>query len=103
MTTNHPATKNLTHAALLALWVVAGLWITLKGLMGGSGAHLMAGVGYWIWFGGLAALTSVLVSRVESAVGALAIHALVFFGMTLMPSALPLSLIRLGLDLLRRA
>jgi hypothetical protein len=95
------ATKNLAHLAVLALWAVAGAWFSMRCLFG-TDVHpgMLAALSYWLWFGGLTAVTSFGVSRLASATGALTLHAAAFLGMSLLPRVLPLSLLRLGLDLL---
>jgi hypothetical protein len=98
------ATRNMANFLILGIWFVAGAWLTLKCLTGNTdGLSVMAGLGYWLWFAGFAALTTAAIGQVKSGVGALAIHALVFFAMILLPHSGSLSLLRLGIDLLRFA
>jgi hypothetical protein len=96
------ATKNLVHALVLGTWALLGVWLTLKGLVGAGGLTVLSAIGFWLWLGGLAAVTSLLVAKVESAIGALAVHATAFFCLSLLPSTLPFSVLRLGLDLVHK-
>src|SRR5205085_8691467 len=102
--TQMKATKNMAHFLVLAVWFVAGAWLTLKCLTGNAeGLSLMSGLGFWLWYAGFAALTSAVVGQVKSGVGAFAIHAVAFFVLTLLPQSGALSLLRVGVDLLRFA
>jgi hypothetical protein len=98
------ATKNLAHLAVLALWVLGGVWFSLKCLLGTAAQPgLLPALSYWLWLGGLTAVTSFGVTKLSSAAGALTLHVAAFLGMSLLPRVLPLSLLRLGLDLLAGA
>lgn len=96
--------KNFVHLIALGLWGVLGLVFTLKCVFG-AGASLGAlldAAGYWLWFAGLAAVTTGFVRPVKSALAAAAIHAGTYLVLSAVPRVFPLSLLRLGLDLLAK-
>src|SRR5579863_5027926 len=89
------ALRNLMHMAVLAIWALMGSSLTLKALFG-AGASLPSfwmAASWWIWFAGLAALTTWLVARWKSAVAALAVHAAVLLVLMALPRYLPFSLL----------
>ena len=96
------AFKNLIHAAILAAWGVLGALFTFKILF--SAMPTMAALGtvgaFWLWFAGLAGVTTFVVSRFQSAVAAVLTHAGALLILGMIPRVFPLSLLRLGLDLL---
>lgn len=94
--------KNFVHLAALGLWAVLGLVFTLKCLFGAvaAPATLLNAMGFWLWFAGLAAVTTAFVRPVKSALAAAGIHAATFLALSAIPRVFPLSLLRLGLDLL---
>lgn len=93
------ALRNATHLAVLAVWAVMGLLFTAECLFSG-GPFLTPVLSFWLWLAAFGGLTTWLVTRFENAVGALAVHGLCFFALHLVPKTYPLSLLRLGLDLL---
>jgi hypothetical protein len=97
--------KNLVHGVVLALWALMGVVFTLKMLLGpgASLAGLLTAATWWLWFGALVGVTTLAVKRFETAVGALLVHGLAFVVLSAIPALFPLSLLRLGLDLLRAA
>ena len=95
------ATKNLAHFAILGLWGIFGVVVILNTLTGSLSVGL--GLGYWLWLAGFGVLTTVGVAKVESALGALAVHAGILFVLTLLSARLPLGFLRLGIDLLHHA
>ena len=99
------AMKNLLHAAILAVWAVLGVLFTIKAVFGAGPVmpHLMEAGSWWLWFAGLAAVTSLLVARFDKAFGALLVHSGVFIVLSLLPKVLPFAVFRLGIDLLARA
>jgi hypothetical protein len=92
------AMKNLVHLGILGIWVVAGLLFSIKALFAMSG--LVPVALFWGWFAALAALTSVVVAKFDSPIGALGTHGAALLVMQALPMALPFALFRLGLDLL---
>jgi hypothetical protein len=97
--------RNVAHAAVLALWAVTGLLFTLKVVFGAGPflPGLLTGVSWWLWFAGLAAVTTFLVTRWEKPLAALLVHSGAFVFLAMLPREFPLSVLRLGLDLLRSA
>jgi hypothetical protein len=93
------AMKNTAHAAILALWAVAGLLFSIKVLFGAAPALLLV-LSFWAWFAGFLALTSWVVGKLKGPLPAIGTHAAAFFVLHLIPKVLPFSLLRLGLDLL---
>lgn len=97
------ASKNLVHFAVLAGWAVLGAIFTLKCVFVPSGvlAALFTAATWWLWFGGLAAGTSVLVSKFRSPIGSLAVHAITVMTMLALPREVPFGFLRFGIDLIR--
>jgi hypothetical protein len=98
------AMKNLAHAVVLLGWTVAGVLFSLKALFGDAagtlGQAILATGGYWLWFAGLAAVTTVAIQKLKSPLGALALHAGLYVFLSLLPRFAPFGWLRLGLDLL---
>ncbi len=95
-----PALKNATHGLILTLWAVAGLLMSTKALFS-TGPSTLAVVGFWVWFGGLAALTTWLVSHFKAASSALFVHAGTFVVLNALPMSVPFGLLRYGMDVFR--
>ena len=97
------AGKNFIHGVVLVVWAVLGALFTLKCLFVPEGvlAALMTAGGWWLWFAGLTAFTTSLVSKFKAPIGALAVHATTLLVLTWLPRELPFSLLRLGIDLIR--
>lgn len=93
------ALRNATHLAVLAVWGILGALFTLECLFG-HGPVLAPVLHFWLWLVAFGGVTTWLVTRFDGAVQALVIHGLCFFGLHLVPRVFPLSLLRLGLDLL---
>jgi hypothetical protein len=93
--------RNLVHAVLLAVWVAVGLVVTLSALA--HPAALLGAGAFWLWFVGFAVATTVLVSRTGTPLGALLVHGGLLVALALVPRIFPLSLLRVGLDVLGRA
>ena len=91
------AMKNAAHLAILAVWVVLGVLFSLKTLFLPA---LLPIVLFWAWFGGYAAFTSFLSNQFKHPLSAIAVHALTFLGLNLLPKAMPFGLLRVGMDLL---
>lgn len=91
------AMKNFAHLVVLALWILAGAVFSLKTLFAGAFIPVLL---FWAWFGGYAAVTSFLADKFKSPVGALLSHGGVVLLVSLMPKAMPFSILRLGIDLL---
>jgi hypothetical protein len=92
------ALKNVTHAAILAIWGIAGLLFTLSTLFG---LHALGPVLiFWLWFAGFAALTSSVVTQFKGPLAALATHGAALVVLSVIPKVFPLSLLRVGYDLL---
>ena len=97
------AGRNLVHMAALAFWVLLGLLFSLKAVFGGGpflAGILNAGL-FWLWFAGLAALTTFAVSRWSSPLAAPAVHGAVVMFLLALPARAPLGVLRFGIDLLR--
>jgi hypothetical protein len=94
------AFKNLTHAFILGIWAVAGLMFTFTSVFGA--AALLPALTFWLWFAGFAAVTSVAVSKLSGPVGALITHGAALVVLAAIPKVFPLSLLRVGYDLLVR-
>jgi hypothetical protein len=95
--------KNMFHALVLAALAVLGIVFTLKCLLGPGSlmSSLVATSGFWLWFGAFAAATSSVVSRFKEPLMALAVHGAAFTVLAMIPRVFPLSLLRLGIDLLQ--
>lgn len=91
------ALKNASHLAILAVWVVLGVLFSLKTLFLPA---LLPIVLFWAWFGGYAAFTSFMATQFKSPLAALAVHAVTFLGLNLVPKAMPFGILRVGMDLL---
>jgi hypothetical protein len=92
------AMKNVVHLGILGVWALAGVLFTLRQLVVLSGfLHVAL---FWGWFAALAALTSWLVAKFDTPVGALGTHGASLLVMQALPAVLPFALVRLGLDLL---
>lgn len=92
------AFKNLTHATILGIWAVAGLAFTFSSVFGA--AALGPALIFWLWFAGFVAVTSFVVTKLEGPIGALATHGGALIVLTLIPRVFPMSLLRVGYDLL---
>jgi len=101
MTMPSQAARTLVHGLLLAVWAAVGFLVTLTALA--HPATLLGAGGFWLWFVGFAAATTVLVARTGTPLGALLVHGGLLLALTLMPRVFPLSLLRAGLDILGRA
>lgn len=101
MTIQSKPNRNLVHVVLLALWALVGLVVTL-GVFTDPWNILVAGA-FWMWFAGFAAATSLLVARIRTPLGALGVHGGFLVALSLLPSDVPLSLLRFGLDVVGRA
>jgi hypothetical protein len=93
------AFKNFTHAAILVVWAVAGLLFTLSSVFGATFA-LGPALIFWLWFAGFAALTSMVVTKFHGPIAALATHGAALVVLSVIPKVFPLSLLRVGYDLL---
>ena len=92
------ALKNLTHAGILGVWILAGLCFTFSSLFGA--VTLGAVLVFWLWFAGFAAVTSYTVTKFDTAMGALATHGIALILLNVIPRVFPLSLLRVGYDLI---
>lgn len=99
------AMKNLIHGGILAVWALLGLTFTLRCLFGpGAGmATLLDAGSWWLWFAGFVGVTTAAVARFRAAVAPLILHGAALIALHLIPRLFPLSLLRLGIDLLQRA
>ncbi len=95
------AFKNLTHGIALVVWAIPGVLLTFGALFGGGALiHNLAVAGtYWLWFGGIVALTTWLVTQFKVGWASLAVHAATFLFLSALPHAVPYAWLRLGLDL----
>jgi hypothetical protein len=93
------AFKNLTHATILGMWAVAGLIFTVGSIFGAAPA-LGSVLIFWLWFAGFAGATSYVVQKFEGPIGALCTHGAALVVVTLIPRVFPLSLLRIGYDLI---
>ncbi len=91
------AMKNAANLSILAVWATLGVIFTLTSL---NAAALSPVLGFWLWFGGFAAVMTWAVSQLKSPQGALGAHAAAFVVLHCIPRLFPLTLLRLGLDLL---
>src|SRR6476619_1725466 len=92
------ALKNVTHSAVLCIWALAGLVFTCSSLFG---VHALGPVlVFWLWFAGFAALTSMVVAKFKGPIAALATHGAALVVLSVIPQVFPLSLLRIGYDLL---
>jgi hypothetical protein len=92
------AFKNLTHATILGIWAVAGIAFSITAVFG-AGA-LGPALVFWLWFAGFAAVTSFVVSKFEGPLAALATHGAALIVLSVIPRVFPMSLLRIGYDLL---
>jgi hypothetical protein len=93
--------RNMVHGLLLAVWMAVGLLVTLSALA--HPAALLGAGAFWLWFVGFAVATTVLVTRTGTPLGALLVHGGVLLAIAVVPRVFPLSLLRVGLDVLGRA
>jgi len=93
--------RNMVHGLLLAVWVAVGLLVTLSALA--HPAALLGAGAFWLWFVGFAVATTVLVTRTGTPLGALLVHGGLLLALAVVPRVFPLSLLRVGLDVLGRA
>ena len=93
--------RNLVHGLLLAAWAAVGVLITLGALI--HPATLLSAGAFWLWFVGFAVATTVLVARTGTPLGALGVHLGLLLALAFVPHVFPLSLLRVGLDVLGRA
>ena len=91
--------KNAIHIGVLGIWAVLGAMLTFKLVFGAFA--LMSPLGFWLWFAGFAALTTVAVKKFEGPIAALGVHAAAFGILHLIPRVFPLDVLRLGLDFLQ--
>jgi hypothetical protein len=91
------AFKNLTHGTILGMWLVAGLIFSVQTLLGGA---LGPALVFWLWFAGFVGVTSFVVSRFDGPIGALCTHGAALAILTVIPRVFPLSLLRVGYDLI---
>lgn len=91
------ALKNATHLAILAVWVVLGIFFSLKTLFLPA---LLPIVLFWAWFAGYTAFTTFLAQQFKHPLGAAAVHGVTFLALHLVPKVMPFSVLRVGLDLL---
>ena len=101
MPTPSQPTRNMVHAVLLAVWAAVGLVLTLSAFA--HPAMLLGAGAFWLWFAGFAAVTTLLVARTGTPLGALLVHGGLLLALSLVPRVFPLSLLRAGLDVLGRA
>jgi hypothetical protein len=92
------AFKNLTHATILGMWAVAGILFTFSTVFGALA--LGPALVFWLWFAGFAAATSWIVQKFDGPLGALCTHGAALVVLTLIPKVFPLSLLRIGYDLI---
>ena len=93
-------TRNLTHVVLLGAWALLGVLVTLAALAHPS-ALPAAGL-FWLWLVGFAVATTVLVGRTGTPLGVLGVHGGLLLALMLVPRVFPLSILRVGLDVLGR-
>ena len=95
--------NNMFHRLNLTAWAVAGAIVSVRIPLGGGGAAdaLIVAGSWWLWFAGFAALTTAAVAKTTRAWAPLAVHSAAFLALNIVPRVFPLSLLRLGLDLLR--
>ena len=91
--------KNAIHIGVLGIWAVLGAMLTFKLVFGAF--VLISPLGFWLWFAGFAALTTVAVKKFEGPIAALGVHAAAFGILHLIPRIFPLDVLRLGLDFLQ--
>lgn len=91
------ALKNASHLAILAVWVVLGVLFSFKTLFLPA---LLPIVLFWAWFGGYAAFTSFMTTQFKNPLAALAVHAVTFLALNLVPKVMPFGILRVGMDLL---
>lgn len=97
------AFKNLIHAAILAAWGVMGALFTFKMVfMTGipTFSALVTAGSFWLWFAGLAGVTTFVVSKFQHAAASVLTHVGALLVLGMIPRIFPLNLLRLGLDLL---
>jgi len=92
------AMTNALHFVFLGCWALLGAVFTLHSL-GSWGCLLTAGT-FWLWLVGFAAFTSVLVAPFTSPLATVGVHVGTLVALALLPRIFPLSLMRVGLDVL---
>lgn len=93
------ALKNVTHSAVLGIWALAGLLFTFSSVFGVAHA-LGPPLIFWLWFAGFVAVTSMVVGKFKGPLAALATHGAALVVLSVIPRVFPLSLLRVGYDLL---
>jgi hypothetical protein len=93
--------RNMVHVVLLALWALVGLVVTLGGFA--DPWNFLVAIAFWLWFAGFAAATTLLVARTGTPLAALGVHGGFLLAQSLVPRVFPLSLLRVGLDVLGKS
>ena len=93
-------TRNLAHLLLLAAWALLGVLVTLAALA--HPAALPAAGAFWLWLAGFGVATTALVARTGTPLGVLGVHGGLLLALMLVPRIFPLSMLRVGLDVLGR-
>ncbi len=91
--------KNAVHLGILGVWAVLGAMLSLKLVLAFT---LLSPLGFWLWFAGFAAVTTMAMKKFEGPLAALGIHAAAFGVLHLVPRVFPLDVLRLGLDFLQQ-
>ncbi len=94
------AMKNVVHMVAMGIWVVLAGLFTLNAAVGGNHASLGDVLSLWVWMIGYGAALTWGVSCFKHPLAAAALHGSAWFGMQLLPKVFPISLFRLGFDLL---
>lgn len=90
--------KYVAHGTVLLVWLTAGALLALQQVFAAHGLGVMLNFG--LWFIGYAAVSTLLVRLVRSAVVVLLVHAGLAVVLNLIPTTMPFAMLRAGYDLL---
>lgn len=90
------ALKNVVHYAALGLWVVAGVLVSFSTTVTGLTGHTV--LGFWAWFAGYIAVSTMIVAAFKNPLASLATHAGLVLSMSLVPTVGAIALLRIGYD-----
>ncbi len=96
------ALRNVIHAGILSVWVALGVLFTARLLMSGDPfiPSLATAGSYWLWLGAFGAATTGLITVFEGPLATVAVHGGLVLVLSMLPRVFPVSLLRLGMDLL---
>src|SRR5438094_9311799 len=98
------AKRNLLHVVALSIWSVLGVIFTVKTLPNvfgdGGAAALLTIASFWIWLAAFGAATTAIIGKFTRPLMAVVVHVASVGVLLLIPQVFPLTLLRLGIDLI---